>query len=136
MWKTTVQKSTALSSTEAEYIAGTNAAQYICYARQLLEECGFPQKDPTLLQMDNQQAMRMAKERTSHQRTLHIEVRKQFLTEQVENKIIETEWIGTNDNVTDALTKPLQGSSFERHSSTLLGEDPDYNLRDKSRKLT
>ena len=77
----------------------------------------------------------MGNERMSHHRTLHIEVRAQFMTYQVEQKTVELEWIATNENATDTLTKPLQGSSFELHTSTLLGEDPDYDLRSKSRKL-
>jgi len=102
----------------------------------LLEECGLKQTKPTALQMDNQQAIRMAQERTSHHRTLHIEVRDQFITQQVEQKHIEPEWIPTNEHVTDALTKPLQGTTGERHNKTLLGEDPDFDLRGKSRRLT
>ena len=86
--------------------------------------------------MDNQQAIRMAQDRTSHHITLHIEVRKQFITQQVELKTIEPEWVPTNDHTTDALTKPLQGQSSKRHNKTLLGEDPDFDLRSKSRKLT
>ena len=48
------QKMVTLSSTEAEYVAGSKAAQDAVYLRHLLKDLGFEQKEPTILYEDNE----------------------------------------------------------------------------------
>jgi len=66
--------SIALSSTEAEYIAGVHATKEVVWLRQLLAELGLLDDDPTILHIDNQSAMAIAKNPQFYDRTKHIEV--------------------------------------------------------------
>ncbi len=47
-WKSKRQSVEALSSAEAEFIAASALVQEVIYTRRLLENLGFPQKEPTL----------------------------------------------------------------------------------------
>jgi hypothetical protein len=52
-WSSKRQATVALSTCEAEYMAGAEAAKEIIWLRNLLEELGYPQQGPTILRMDN-----------------------------------------------------------------------------------
>ncbi len=47
MWKSKMQKTTALSTAEAEYYSASTAGTEILYLRTLLERLGIAQKAPT-----------------------------------------------------------------------------------------
>ena len=59
------QKCIAMSSTEAEIIAASQAALEIVYVRALLREMGVPMDEPTVLYVDNSGAVELAKHRKS-----------------------------------------------------------------------
>ena len=52
-WRSKKQTMIALSSTEAEYIALSEAGREACWLRNLYEELGYTQKSPNLLKGDN-----------------------------------------------------------------------------------
>jgi hypothetical protein len=134
VWKTKVQSIVALSSTEAEYIALSSMVQHICWARELLNEIGWQGTDATLLQEDNQQAIKMCENQASHHRTLHIAVRNYFISDHIENKTVNIEWVNGKENPADSLTKCLEGQSFNRQKKELLG-NADSTQHTLSRKL-
>jgi hypothetical protein len=112
-WSSKKQSSIALSSTEAEYIASAHAAKEVVWLRRLLAELGLSIDDPTVLHMDSQSAIAIAKNPQFHDRTKHIEVRHHFLRRKVEDEEIELNYVSTNEQVADALTK---GLNREKHS--------------------
>jgi hypothetical protein len=112
-WSSKKQPSVALSSTEAEYIAGAHAAKELVWLRRLLDEVGMPCDDPTTLRMDNQSAMAIAKNPQFHDRTKHIEVRYHYLHDKVEAEELDLEYIPTGEQVADVLTKAL---NQEKHT--------------------
>jgi hypothetical protein len=105
-WSAKRQPTTALSSTEAEYMALTQATKEAIWLRRLLLELGFPQQITTIFE-DNQSTIALAKNPVHHQRTKHIDVRHHFVREQVEIGSIQLEYIPTTDMIADALTKAL-----------------------------
>jgi len=62
--------------------------------------------------MDSQSAIAIMKNPQFHNWTKHIEVRHHFLCRQVEEEKIELDYIPTNDQVADTLTK---GLNQEKH---------------------
>jgi hypothetical protein len=106
-WSSKKQSSIALSSTEAEYIAGVHAAKEAIWLRRLLSELRLPDHDPTTLRMDNQSAIAIAKNPQFHDRTKHIEVRYHFLHHKIEEEEIKLDYIPINEQVADVLTKGL-----------------------------
>ena len=58
-WATRKQKSVALSTAEAEYMALSAAVQESIFLRRLLGEIGAEQKEPTVIHVDNQACISM-----------------------------------------------------------------------------
>ncbi len=52
-WKSKMQKTTALSTAEAEYYSASTAAMELLYLRYLLERLDFAQQKPTPVYEDN-----------------------------------------------------------------------------------
>ena len=73
-WSSKKQPSVALSSTEAEYIAGAHTAKELMWLRHLFGEVGLPDDDPTVLLMDNQSAITIAKNPQYYDQMKHIDV--------------------------------------------------------------
>jgi len=60
-WSSRLQTITALSTTEAEYVAAVDAGKDVVWMCQLLGELGFTLSAPSVLCMDNQSAISVAK---------------------------------------------------------------------------
>src|SRR6266850_3399064 len=76
-WRSKKQTIIALSTTEAEYVALSEASREICWLRSLHNELGFKQKLPTLLWGDNKGAVAMTKDPQFHQWSKHIDSHQQ-----------------------------------------------------------
>ncbi|GJS05372.1 transposable element [Tanacetum coccineum] len=109
-WKATLQPSVALSTTEAEYMALTEAAKEGIWLKGLIEDLGFPQDQATVF-CDSMSAICLAKDQVYHDRTKHIDVRYHFIRSE---RRIKVEKIGTQDNPADVFTKPVPLSKFRR----------------------
>ncbi|GKB23082.1 transposable element [Tanacetum coccineum] len=117
-WKATLQPSVALSTTEAEYMALTEAAKEGIWLKGLIEDLGFPQDQATVF-CDSMSAICLAKDQVYHDRTKHIDVRYHFIRSE---RRIKVKKIGTQDNPADVFTKPVPLSKF-RHCLDLLNID-------------
>jgi hypothetical protein len=108
-WQSQRQKSVALSTVEAEYMAECQAAKEAVWLRALLNELGLESEaeGPTTILTDSQGAMALAKNPEHHQRSKHIDIRYHFVREQVAQGSIELVYIHTSDMAADQLTKPL-----------------------------
>ena len=112
-WSSKKQLSVALSSTEGEYMAMTHTSKEAIWIQQFLHNIHFPLSNPTTLLVDNQGAIALASNPTFHVRTKHIGVHHHFIHKQVEDCDILLEYVPTNDQVTDVLTKALP---YDKHS--------------------
>ena len=106
-WSSKLQTAPGLSSTEAEYMAMTRAAQEAIWLRQLLEQLGFKQDSPTKLQGDNQGAIALAKNPGDHPRSKHIQLRYHFIRFSISEGLIELDYVPTHLMTADGLTKSL-----------------------------
>ncbi|OBZ79951.1 Retrovirus-related Pol polyprotein from transposon TNT 1-94 [Grifola frondosa] len=106
-WSSKKQPSTALSSTEAEYMAMAGATKEALWLRTFLDEIQQLPAAATLLLVDNQSAMALAKNAAFHDRTKHIAVRHHFIRDELEEGHIRAEYVPTGDQVADVLTKAL-----------------------------
>ena len=115
-WKSRKQRTTALSSTEAEYMALTDAVKEAIWLRKLLGEIGIGvSAKPTTIFEDNTGCIALAKNPEHHQRTKHIDVRYHMVREQVDKfKTIHLEYVPTSDQVADVFTKVLPRVGFEK----------------------
>nr|GEU34318.1 copia LTR rider [Tanacetum cinerariifolium] len=108
----TLQQVVALSTTEAEYMALTEAVKEAIWLRGLLEELGVELNRVTV-NCDNQGAIHLSRNHVFHERTKHINVRYHFIREVLEAKTVEVLKVGTEHNVADALTKVVPGHKLQ-----------------------
>ena len=120
-WSSKKQQTIALSTYEAEVVAGSMAACSAVAIRGILEEIGFEQTEPTKLSMDSSSAIDLANDPMHYDKSKHIARRDLFIRELVENEIIKTHFIATTKNPSDMLTKPLNKAAFNVHRATMMG---------------
>ena len=119
-WRSARQALVALSTTEAEYIAGATACQELRWLRQLLEPLSIPMSLPTPLMGDNQGAIAISKNPEHHGRTKHIDIRHHVLREHVRLGTLTYDYVSTVDQLADLMTKAL-GPTRIRHLGTSMG---------------
>ena len=111
-WKCKKQSTVALSSTEAEYMALSEAAKEAIYLRNLLGEL-TGKLDYIKIFNDNQSAQKLSANPIFHERTKHIDVRHHFVREIVSHNLIKIEYLPTAEMTADILTKGL--NSVKHH---------------------
>ncbi|GKG09434.1 hypothetical protein Tco_0338180, partial [Tanacetum coccineum] len=87
-WSPKKQKSTAISSTEAEYIALSGCCSQIRWVRSHLTDYGF-QFNKIPLYCDNKSEIALCCNNVQHSRAKHIDIRYNFTKEKVENGIVK-----------------------------------------------
>nr|GEY83143.1 copia protein [Tanacetum cinerariifolium] len=93
-WSSKRQKSAAISSTEAEYIALSGCCAQILWMRSQLTDYGLGfNKIP--MYCDNKSAIALCCNNVQHSRSRHIDIRYHFIKEQVENGVIELYFVNT-----------------------------------------
>ena len=107
-WKSKKQNTVALSTCEAEYIALAMAIQEAIYLNQLLSDMkGVKSNNLIKIHVDNQAAIALANNPVYHQRSKHIDIKYHFIRCHIQNKIVELEYISSENNIGDMFTKPL-----------------------------
>nr|GEZ07519.1 retrovirus-related Pol polyprotein from transposon TNT 1-94 [Tanacetum cinerariifolium] len=111
-WSSKRQKSAAISSTEAEYIALSGCCAKILWMRSQLSNYGLAfNKIP--MYCDNKSAIALCCNNVQHSRSKHIDIRYHFIKEQVENGVIELYFVNTEYQLADLFTKALGRDRIE-----------------------
>ncbi|GJX47142.1 retrovirus-related pol polyprotein from transposon TNT 1-94 [Tanacetum coccineum] len=111
-WSSKKQKSTAISSIKAEYIAFSGCCAQILWMRSQLTDYRFTfTKIP--LYCDNKSTIALCCNNVQHSRAKHIDVRYHFIKEQVENRIVELYFVQTEYQLVGIFTKPLPRERFK-----------------------
>ncbi|POM58513.1 LOW QUALITY PROTEIN: Integrase catalytic core protein [Phytophthora palmivora] len=118
-WSSQTEKTVALHTTEAEYMALSLLVQEVIHLRQMLKELKIKQQFSSEVFVDNESARKLANNPEFHYRAKHIDVRHHFVREHVEMKQIAVKRIPGIDNVADAFTKPLARKKFEQHRASM-----------------
>ena len=118
-WSSRLQSLVAQSTTEAEYIAAVDAGREAVWMRNLLTELGYTLSGPTVLHMDNQSSISVAKNPEHHGRMKHLDLRFFWLRDQVKAKLLVPAYVGTENMPADILTKALDVDRVERCRASL-----------------
>ena len=120
-WKSSKQETVADSTTEAEYIAASEAAKEGVWIRNFIAELGMvpSASSPMDLYCDNNGAIAQAKEPRSHQKSKHILRRYHLIRELVDRGDVKICKVHTDLNVADPLTKPLTQPKHEAHTRAI-----------------
>ncbi|GKC77725.1 retrovirus-related pol polyprotein from transposon TNT 1-94 [Tanacetum coccineum] len=112
-WSSKRQKSAAISSTEAEYIALSGCCTQVLWMRSQLTDYGRGfNKIP--MYCDNKSVIALCYNNVQHYRSKHIDIRFHFIKEQVENGVVELYFVNMEDQLADIFTKALcrEGINF------------------------
>ncbi|KAK2402146.1 putative mitochondrial protein [Trifolium repens] len=111
-WCSKKQSVIALSSCEAEYVAGSLASCQANWLQSLLSEMGIIEDITVVLNLDNKSAINLAKNPISHGKSKHIETRFHFLRDQVSKGKLKLEFCSSEDQQADIMTKAVKRDQF------------------------
>ena len=117
-WKSSKQSTVVDSTTEAEYIAASDAAKEAVWIKKFITDLEVVPSitNPVDVYCDNNGAIAQAKEPRSHQRSKHILRRYHLIREIIERGDVKICRVPTDDNVADPLTKPLPQAKHDCHA--------------------
>ena len=111
---------TALSSTEAEYLAAVEAGKELLWMRNLIHEFHYPLTTSSTLYIDNQSTIAVTKNPEKQSRMKQIRLSQFWLRDTVESGEITPQYTPTAEMVADIFTKPLPRGKIEEFR-TMLG---------------
>jgi hypothetical protein len=114
-WMSKLQPTVALSTAEAETIAGVEAVKQIMHLRLFLRELNQEQLSPTTVWEDNNAAIALAHGKEQSKRAKHYQMKVAFLNEQHQRGVFSYEKVGTKEQVADQFTKALPRDDFCRY---------------------
>ena len=120
-WNSKKQSCVALSSTEAEYMALTQAVKESIWLQAVLSDltASKHQGEVKNIHVDNQGAIALAKNPEFHVRTKHIDIQYHFIREHIDNQNIVLTYCPTADMTADIFTKALPQPAFLKHRQSL-----------------
>ncbi|KAJ5091016.1 hypothetical protein N7532_009700 [Penicillium argentinense] len=114
----------ATSTTHAEYIGQYNAILHLEWLRTFLAETHLFRSPATNVMADNQSAIALSRNPEFHKRTKHFNVKFHYQRAVLNKGEICLEYIPTEEQAADGLTKPLGPSTFTKFCN-LLGIDTE-----------
>ncbi|GAA0140187.1 transmembrane signal receptor [Lithospermum erythrorhizon] len=111
-WFSRKQNSVSLSTIEAEYIAAGCGRTQLLWMKQILEEYGV-KPGVISLYCDNMSAISISKNPVQHSKTKHIDIRRHYIRELVEENVIKLEHVNTEKQIANIFTKGLHANQFE-----------------------
>ncbi|KAJ9542446.1 hypothetical protein OSB04_028952 [Centaurea solstitialis] len=120
-WKSSKQDTIADSTTEAEYIAASDAAKEAVWLRNFLSDLRVVASvsRPIDIFCDNSGAMAQAKEPREHHKSRHVLRKYHLIQEIIGRGDVRICKIPTEENVVDPLTKLLERVKHEAHANSI-----------------
>ncbi|KAE8975490.1 hypothetical protein PF011_g24445 [Phytophthora fragariae] len=112
VWRSSFQKTVALSSTEAEYMALSDCVKECVWMRRLIKDIGAEQVGATVIYEDNQGAMALAKNVGYQAGTKHIDIRYHFIRDKAVSNEVKLEYVDTKNQLADFMTKGLSSKTL------------------------
>ena len=97
-WSSQRQRCVSLSTAEAEYVAASTATKEIAWLRNLLNDIGCCQHQPTPLLCENQSAIRLVRNPEFHQRTKHIDAKFNYIRNMQEEGAVNILYVDSQTN--------------------------------------
>lgn len=106
-WDAKKQKTVALSTCEAEYMALAEVAKEAVFLQRFLRELGFNDLSDITVYGDNLGAIKLASNPVFHQRSKHIDIKYHYVRDALRDEDIKIKHVPTADMIADILTKGL-----------------------------
>jgi hypothetical protein len=98
-WLSKKQSFESLSTTEEEYIVATTCCTQVLWIKQTMKDMQVEYDDPIPIYYDNTRAINISKNLVRQSKNKHIPIKYHFLREQVVEKNIIIEYVGTKEQV-------------------------------------
>ena len=134
-WRSKGMKSVVLSTTEAEYMALSEVVKELKFIVQLLQTMNVEVELPITVHVDNVEAIWLSNNRTTSNRTKHIDIRTSFVKEYQEDGKIIIKFMKSEDNEADSFTKNTTNAIFQNHQKKLVWDKGEVN-KEGSQELT
>jgi hypothetical protein len=118
-WKSKQQHCVTLSSSEAEYYAISEVSMELKSLKMILDFLEIDLGGLMRVYVDNIGAIHLANNAASGTRTKHIDTRQHFVREltQGDGKILDIEYVRSEENTSDTFTKNTTQEIFWKHTS-------------------
>ena len=114
-WRSKGMKSVVLSTTKAEYMALSEVEKELKFIVQLLQTMNIEVELPITVYVDNVGAIWLPNNRTTSDRTKHIDIRTSFVEEYQEDEKIIIKYVKSEDNEAGIFTKNMTNVIFHNH---------------------
>ncbi|GKB53888.1 hypothetical protein Tco_0904641 [Tanacetum coccineum] len=120
-WKSSKQSTTAMSATEAEYIAASEAAMEAVWIRKFISGLGIVPtiNEPIKMFCDNSAALHFANEPGVQRGARHYHRRYHYVRESIALGEIKFLKVHTDDNLADPFTKALPNGKLTQHARSM-----------------
>ena len=115
-------KSVVLSTTEAEYMALSEVVKELKFIVQLLQTMNIEVELSITVHVDNVGEIWLSNNRTTSDRTKHIDIRTSFVNEYQEDGKIIIKFVKSVDNEADIFTKNTTNVIFHNHQKKLVSD--------------
>jgi hypothetical protein len=112
-WGSKKQDRIARSSTEAEFNALDYCARTVEELSSICKELEIDMPVPIVYE-DNQSTISIVRNHDKHQRSRHFDFRRNIIRDLEEAKVIQLEYICTEDNLADPMTKSVSGPRLKK----------------------
>ena len=112
-WFSRKQNCTSLSTTEAEFVAGGEAAKEATWVKAFLKEINIGGKEAIPLYCDNQGAIKVTNNPELHKKMKHVELIFRYVQQSQRTGIIDARYVESKNQVADIFTKALPTPSFQ-----------------------
>jgi hypothetical protein len=98
--------------TDVEYIATCSAICEAIWIQKLLTGLFDLEMEATMILCDNQSCINMTENPVFHDKSKHIEIWYHYICDMVERGVVKLQYVGTNEQAADVLTKPVSHVKF------------------------
>ena len=118
-WFSKKPSSIALSTAKADYIAACSASCEAIWLRKLMSGLFDLEMDTTEILCDNQSCIKMSENPVFHDGSKHIEILYFYIRDMIQKGAIKLQYVSTDEQVADVLTKPLSWVKFKHFRDKL-----------------
>jgi hypothetical protein len=119
-WSSRKRSRVALSKAEAEYVATCARCREAVWLQKLLSGLFGLKLEATYIWCDNRSYMKLLENLVFHDRSKHIEINYHYIRDMVQKGAVRLQYVTTEEQVVDVLTKPLSRMKFEHFRDKLV----------------
>jgi hypothetical protein len=112
-WLSRKQTSVAINRAEAEYITACSSSSEAMWLQKLLVGLFDLELEVTSIFCDNQSCIKLSKNPVFHDKSKHVKIKYHYIRNLVQKGVMKLQYISTDEQIVDVLTKPLSRVKFE-----------------------